>query len=179
MTWKDILKKDDFNTRYSEMAFDRYKEMLESGKDIVMWPDEYEKHSWMLMRDFMKFLEDREFLRLTKEGIEVKEPFYVKDEKEDENMWEFLKSGDILIKGISYPFASYSLAIDKHRTIDGTENQWDGHIVHNELSFRDTKQVIHHFFTNHPNEKKKYINSITGNEIRADMAERFFAEELK
>ena len=40
MTWKDILKKDDFNTRYSEMAFDKYKEMLESGKDIVMWPDE-------------------------------------------------------------------------------------------------------------------------------------------
>lgn len=154
MTWKDILKEKDKKTTLFDLLMNpKYRTKEPEGPPI----DDYEEDSWMILREFIKFLEDREFLKLTKEGIEVKEPFYVKNEKEDEEMWSFLKSGDILMKGISYPFATYFLAIDKYRTIDGTESEWDGRIIDETLSLKDTKQVIYHFITNNPSEKQRFL----------------------
>ena len=165
MTWQDILKEKEGEERKNKTLFDylmdsKYKEQREREVRPI---DEYEDKPYIILKGFIEFLEDREFLKITKEeGIQVKEQFYIKDDEEFNakyayDGWSISKAGDILLKGISYPFVRFEIRNDKK----GRENWygWDGRIEDNDLSLKDTIQVISHFFTNNPSEKLRFLKN--------------------
>jgi len=172
MTWQDILKEKEGEERKNKTLFDylmdsKIKEQIEREnieRKKVRPIDAYEKSPYIILKGFIKFLEDREFLKITKEeGIQVKEQFYIKDDEEFNakyayDGWSILKAGDILLKGINYPFARFEIRNDKK----GRKNWygWDGRIEDNrDLSLKDTIQVISHFFTNNPSEKLRFLKN--------------------
>jgi hypothetical protein len=182
MTWKDILKEKEGEERKNKTLFDYLmdpklkRERIERARRYKKYGliNTYEDSPYIILRDFIKFLEEREFVKITKEeGIQVKEPFYIKDDEEFNAKYAYysrsiLKAGDILLKGISYPFARFEIRNDKKGREDWYG--WDGRIEDNDLSLKDTKQVIYHFFTNNPSEKQRFLKRFR---------KGFFGEELK
>ena len=75
----------------------------------MSWEDTLKKNytTTILLGDFIDFLQygnDNPFLKITKEGVEVKEPLEVKKKQDEDAGYAIIKDGEILVEGISFSF---------------------------------------------------------------------------
>ena len=119
------------------------------------WKDTLKKNyaTTVLVTDFIDFLEygnyANPFLKLTNEGVEVREPLKVKKMPDEDAGYAIFKQGEVLVEGI--PFATYGIVILK-RTNEVSESM----IQDKPISLYDAEEVIHAFFTKKPEELKKF-----------------------
>tara|TARA_R110002051_G_scaffold319004_1_gene402279 strand:- start:436 stop:885 length:450 start_codon:yes stop_codon:yes gene_type:complete len=126
----------------------------------MSWEDTLKKNytTTILLGDFIDFLQygnDNPFLKITKEGVEVKEPLEVKKKQDEDAGYAIIKDGEILVEGIS--FAIYSLEI--YKSVKPTSRDflnYDGYVEYKPISMDKAEQAIYYFFTKKPKELKKF-----------------------